>query len=115
MVEKNLIKMSITQKGESEEVQIDWALIEKYLVDLNLNGKDKQEQTSNHETQQLQVGTSSSLKLILSDTICPLGPSLLSPTTFLIHTPNQPPTSWNVVFIALFIHTYSGKLASCRN
>nr|AAI60233.1 Speer3 protein [synthetic construct]BAB30374.1 unnamed protein product [Mus musculus] len=54
MVEKNLIKMSITQKGESEEVQIDWALIEKYLVDLNLNGKDKQEQTSNHETQQLQ-------------------------------------------------------------
>ena len=73
MVEKNLIKMSITQKGESEEVQIDWALIEKYLVDLNLNGKDKQEQTSNHETQQLQVGTSSSLKQILFDTICPIG------------------------------------------
>ncbi|EDL38706.1 mCG22198, partial [Mus musculus] len=54
MVEKNLTKMSVTQKGESEKVQIDWALIEKYLVDVNLSGKDKQEQTSNHETQQLQ-------------------------------------------------------------
>ncbi|NP_775092.3 spermatogenesis associated glutamate (E)-rich protein 2 isoform 1 [Mus musculus] len=54
MMEKNLIKMSVTQKRESKEVQIDWALIEKYLVDLNLNGKDEQEQTSNHETQQLQ-------------------------------------------------------------
>ncbi|EDL38704.1 mCG68112, partial [Mus musculus] len=53
MVEKNL-NMSITQKRESEEVQIALALIEKYLVDLNLNGKDEQEQTSNHETQQLQ-------------------------------------------------------------
>ena len=39
MVEKNLTKMSVTQKGESEKVQIDWALIEKYLVDLNLNGR----------------------------------------------------------------------------
>jgi hypothetical protein len=65
--------MSVTQKGESEKVQIDWALIEKYLVDVNLSGKDKQEQTSNHETQQLQVGTSSSLKLMMSDTICPIG------------------------------------------
>ncbi|EDL14701.1 mCG118634, partial [Mus musculus] len=54
MVEKNLTKMSVTQKPESKEVQIDWALIEKYLVDLNQNGKDEQEQTSNHETQQLQ-------------------------------------------------------------
>ena len=72
MMEKNLIKMSVTQKRESKEVQIDWALIEKYLVDLNLNGKDEQEQTSNHETQQLQVGTSNSVKLILSDTICPI-------------------------------------------
>ncbi|XP_021040922.1 disks large homolog 5-like isoform X2 [Mus caroli] len=54
MMEKNRIKMSITRKRESKEVQIDWALIEKYLVDSNLNGKDKQEQTSNHETQQLQ-------------------------------------------------------------
>ncbi|NP_001365194.1 uncharacterized protein LOC626053 [Mus musculus] len=53
MVEKNL-NMSVTQKQESEKVQIALALIEKYLVDLNLNGKDEQEQTSNHETQQLQ-------------------------------------------------------------
>uniref|UniRef100_A0A8C6GSX6 Disks large homolog 5 N-terminal domain-containing protein n=1 Tax=Mus spicilegus TaxID=10103 RepID=A0A8C6GSX6_MUSSI len=44
MVEKNLTKMSITRKRESKEVHIDWALIEKYLVDLNQNGKDEQEQ-----------------------------------------------------------------------
>ena len=71
-MEKNL-KMPVTQNQKNKEVDIDWALIEKYLVDLNQNGKDKQEQTSNHETQQLQVGTSSSLKQILSDTICPIG------------------------------------------
>ncbi|XP_021045226.1 uncharacterized protein LOC110315534 [Mus pahari] len=53
-MEKNFIKMSITRKRESKEVQIDWALIDKYLVDLNLNGKDEQQQTSNCETQQLQ-------------------------------------------------------------
>ena len=39
MEKKNLIKMSITLKRESKKVQIDWALIEKYLVDLNLNGR----------------------------------------------------------------------------
>ena len=71
-MEKNL-KMSVTQNQKNKEVEIDWALIEKYLVDLNLNGKDEQEQTSNHETQQLQGGTSSSVRLILSDTICPIG------------------------------------------
>ena len=37
-MEKNL-KMSITQNQKNKEVQIDWALIEKYLVDLNLNGQ----------------------------------------------------------------------------
>uniref|UniRef100_A0AA74KT21 Spermatogenesis associated glutamate (E)-rich protein 1K n=1 Tax=Mus musculus TaxID=10090 RepID=A0AA74KT21_MOUSE len=38
LMEKNL-KMSITQNQKNKEVQIDWALIEKYLVDLNLNGR----------------------------------------------------------------------------
>lgn len=37
-MEKNL-KMSITQNQKNKEVQIDWALIEKYLVALNLNGQ----------------------------------------------------------------------------
>jgi hypothetical protein len=89
--------MPVPLKWESKNVQIDWALIQKYLVGMNLNGKEEQEKTSNLETQQLQAGTSTSVRLILSDTICPLDPSFLSPTTFLIHTPNQPPTSWNVV------------------
>uniref|UniRef100_F6YJZ8 Spermatogenesis associated glutamate (E)-rich protein 1H n=2 Tax=Mus musculus TaxID=10090 RepID=F6YJZ8_MOUSE len=38
LMEKNL-KMSITQNQKNKEVQIDWALIEKYLVALNLNGQ----------------------------------------------------------------------------
>uniref|UniRef100_L7N2A2 Spermatogenesis associated glutamate (E)-rich protein 1J n=1 Tax=Mus musculus TaxID=10090 RepID=L7N2A2_MOUSE len=38
LMEKNL-KKSITQNQKNKEVQIDWALIEKYLVDLNLNGR----------------------------------------------------------------------------
>ena len=38
LMEKNL-KMSITQNQKNKEVEIDWALIEKYLVDLNLNGR----------------------------------------------------------------------------
>uniref|UniRef100_A0A8C6HP97 Disks large homolog 5 N-terminal domain-containing protein n=1 Tax=Mus spicilegus TaxID=10103 RepID=A0A8C6HP97_MUSSI len=55
MMEKNLIKkMPVLLKQESKEVQIDWALIQKCLVAMNLNGKEEQEQTSNLETQQLQ-------------------------------------------------------------
>lgn len=38
LMEKNL-KMSVTQNQKNKEVEIDWALIEKYLVDLNLNGR----------------------------------------------------------------------------
>ncbi|NP_001296950.1 uncharacterized protein LOC545728 [Mus musculus] len=38
LMEKNL-KMSITQNQKNKEVEIDWALIEKYLVDVNLNGR----------------------------------------------------------------------------
>uniref|UniRef100_A0A8C6MZW7 Disks large homolog 5 N-terminal domain-containing protein n=1 Tax=Mus spicilegus TaxID=10103 RepID=A0A8C6MZW7_MUSSI len=56
MMEKNLIKkMPVLLKQESKEVQIDWALIQKCLVAMNLNGKEEQEQTSNLETQQLQT------------------------------------------------------------
>ena len=43
---------------ESKEVLLDWSLIEKYLVGLNMNGKDEQEKTSNLQTQH-QVGTTS--------------------------------------------------------
>jgi hypothetical protein len=108
MMEKNLIKkMPVLLKQESKEVQIDWALIQKCLVAMNLNGKEEQEQTSNLETQQLQVGTSTSVRLILSDTICPLDPSLPSPTTILIYTPNQPPNSWNlVVHCSFYTHIF---------
>ena len=63
MEKKNLIKMSITLKRESKEVQIDFALIEKYLVDVNLSGKDEQEKTSNLEAQENQVGKNNSVRL----------------------------------------------------
>jgi hypothetical protein len=98
MMEKSHMKKKlVTLKQESKEVQADWALIHQYLVDLNLSGKDEQEENSNLETREHQVGASSSVRLILSNTICPLHHSLLPPTTFLIHSPKQLPTSWNIV------------------
>ena len=97
-MEENLIKKKLViLKQESKKVQTDWALIHQYLVDLNLSGKDEKKETSNLETREHQVGASSSVRLILSNTICPLHHSLLPPTTFLIHAPKQPPISWNVV------------------
>lgn len=83
-------------KQESYEVEDDWAIIHQYLIDLNLNGKEEQEKSNNIKTQENQVETSNSVMLILSDTFCTLDPSFLSPSTFLIHTPKQKPTSWNV-------------------
>lgn len=52
LLEKKLIKNLVTLKQESNEVQADWAIIHRYLIDLNLNGKDKQEKTSNFEMQE---------------------------------------------------------------
>ena len=107
-MEKNLIKKKLViLKQESKKVQADWAIIQQYLVDLNLSGKDEQENTSNLETQEHQEGTNNSVSLGLSDTICTLDPSLLPPTTFLIQTPKQPPTSWNVaVHCSIFTHVF---------
>lgn len=48
-MEINLINTAITQKRVNKEVQIDWALIEKYLVDFNLN--DKEEELQNQQPQ----------------------------------------------------------------
>ena len=99
LMEKMLVKKRrVVLRQECKEVRIDWSLIEKYLVGSNMNGKEEEEKTSNLQTQP-QVGTSSSIRLILFDTILPLDPSLLSPSTFLIHNPKQSPTSWN-----LFVH-----------
>ena len=99
LMEKMLVKKRrVMLRQECKEVRIDWSLIEKYLVGSNMNGKEEEEKTSNLQTQP-QVGTSSSIRLILFDTILPLDPSLLSPSTFLIHNPKQSPTSRNV-----FVH-----------
>lgn len=46
------------------------------------------QKTNNLETQQHPVRTSSWVKLTMSDTIGQLDTNLLSPTTFLIYTPN---------------------------
>ena len=83
MMEKFPMKKKlVTLKQKSKEVQADWALIHQYLVDLNLSGKDEQEETSNLETQEHQVGASSSIRLILSDTICLLHHSCFPPPPF---------------------------------
>jgi hypothetical protein len=63
-MEKNLIKKKLViLKEESKKVQVDWAIIHQYLVDLNLSGKDEQEKTSNLETQEHQIGTNNSVSL----------------------------------------------------
>ncbi|XP_052028772.1 disks large homolog 5-like [Apodemus sylvaticus] len=52
LIEKMLVKKRrVMLMRESKEVLLDWSLIEKYLVGLNMNGKDKQEKTSNLQTQ----------------------------------------------------------------
>ena len=68
-MEKTLVqKRLFTLRQESKEVHVDWALIEKYLVKLNVNGKDEQEKISTLQTQ-LQVRMSNSISLVLFDTI----------------------------------------------
>ena len=62
-MEENLIKkkLAILQQ-ESKEVQADWAIIHQRLVELNLSGKDEQE-NSNLETPEYQVETNNSVRL----------------------------------------------------
>ncbi|XP_052028348.1 disks large homolog 5-like [Apodemus sylvaticus] len=52
LIEKMLVKKRrVMLMRESKEVLLDWSLIEKYLVGLNMNDKDKHEKTSNLQTQ----------------------------------------------------------------
>ncbi|XP_052028767.1 disks large homolog 5-like [Apodemus sylvaticus] len=52
LMEKMLVKKRrVMLMRESKEVLLDWSLIEKYLVGLNMNDKDKHEKTSNLQTQ----------------------------------------------------------------
>jgi len=51
--------------------------------------------TNNVQTQHHLVGLSSCVSLKISDKVCQFDTSLLSPTTFLIYTHNQPTTSCN--------------------
>lgn len=53
----------MTLQQESKEVQADWAIIHQHLVELNLSGKDEQEEKSNLETQEYQVETNNSVRL----------------------------------------------------
>ena len=62
-MENNLIKkkLAILQQ-ESKEIHADWAIIQQHLVELNLSGKDEQE-NSNLETPEYQVETNNSVRL----------------------------------------------------
>ena len=53
----------MTLQQESKEVQADWAIIHQCLVELNLSGKDEQEENSNLETPEYQVETNNSVRL----------------------------------------------------
>ena len=62
-MEENLIKKKLMPlQQESKEVQADWAIIHQRLVELNLSGKDEQE-NSNLETPEYQVETKNSVRL----------------------------------------------------
>ena len=62
-MEENLIKKKLViLQQESKEVQADWAIIHQRLVELNLSGKDEQE-NSNLETPEYQVETNNSVRL----------------------------------------------------
>lgn len=87
ILEKTLMKKKLVKlKQENKGVQLDGAVLQKYLFHLNMNDKDGQEKTSTLQTQQHQVGTRSLGRLTMSDTICQSDENLLSPTTFLIYT-----------------------------
>eukprot|EP00073_Rattus_norvegicus_P035764 XP_008760971.1 PREDICTED: disks large homolog 5-like [Rattus norvegicus] len=56
-MEKSLLKKKlVTLKQESNVIQLDCAVLQKYLLDLNLENNDKQEKTSNLQTQQIPEG-----------------------------------------------------------
>lgn len=62
-MEENLIKKKLMPlQQESKEVQADWAIIHQRLVELNLSGKEEQE-NSNLETPEYQVETNNSVRL----------------------------------------------------
>ena len=62
-MEENLIKKKLMPlQQESKEVQADWAIIHQCLLELNLSGKDEQE-NSNLETPEYQVETNNSVRL----------------------------------------------------
>jgi len=66
-------------RKEGKAEQLDSApLLQKFLFDLNKKDKDEQEKTSNLQTKQHLVGTSSCVSLKLSDSICQFDTCLLS-------------------------------------
>nr|XP_038938245.1 uncharacterized protein LOC103693048 isoform X5 [Rattus norvegicus] len=66
-------------RKESKAEQLDSApLLQKFLFDLNKKDKDEQEKTSNLQTKQHLVGTSSCVSLKISDSICQFDTCLLS-------------------------------------
>lgn len=83
ILEKTLMKKKLVKlKQENKGVQLDGAVLQKYLFHLNMNDKDGQEKTSTLQTQQHQVGTRSLVRLTMSDTICLLDTSLLPLSSF---------------------------------
>ncbi|XP_034375334.1 disks large homolog 5-like [Arvicanthis niloticus] len=68
LLQNALVKKTlVTLKKDCKEVQADWYLLQQNLIDMNLNGEDEPEETSNLQEQQHQVSeTARDLELATS-------------------------------------------------
>lgn len=71
MGQSELKKKVDMQRQENKKLHADLAPLQHHLWDLKPSYKDQQEETSDLQTQQQQVGTGSWVRLV-SSTICPL-------------------------------------------
>lgn len=112
MEQSQLMKNVNMLKQENRKVRGHCVLLLRRLWELKLISKNQQENTSDHQTQQQQVGTGSWVRLVLLTishwTPCLFtAPPILLPIPFLIHIPNQPPTSRTViVYFSVYAHVF---------
>ncbi|XP_034375349.1 disks large homolog 5-like [Arvicanthis niloticus] len=68
LLQNSLVKKTLaTLKQDCKDLQADWYLLQQYLIELNLNGEDEQEETNNLQEQRHQVSeTAGELELATS-------------------------------------------------
>uniref|UniRef100_F1LX92 Spermatogenesis associated glutamate (E)-rich protein 4C like 3 n=1 Tax=Rattus norvegicus TaxID=10116 RepID=F1LX92_RAT len=94
ILEKTLMKKKLVKlKQENKGVQLDGAVLQKYLFHLNMNDKDGQEKTSTLQTQQHQFETARELQLDTSQEKSLLKTELLFQETPAKNPPEHPQNS----------------------